>query len=77
MRKAPLDYSFEIACSRHEDAEGTTCFSAQATIRDASGNEVSRAPTSQLHAYVEAAEDEAVQAARAEIRRLRKAKGKG
>ena len=70
--KTKLDYSFEITCERHEQ-EGMTCFAASAVVRDANGKEVAQVANGRLHSYVEAAEDEAVEAARAEIRSLRAA----
>jgi hypothetical protein len=73
LRHRPLDYSFEVTAIHHEDEQGATLFTADVTIRDAKGNEVSRLKTERLHSYVEAAEDEAVEAARKEIRRLRNA----
>lgn len=70
MRKKPLDYSWSVFCVKHVDEEGTSCFTADATVRDAQGKEVTTIVGSRMHAYVEAAEDDAIEAARAEIRRL-------
>jgi hypothetical protein len=71
MRKVKLDYSYEISCVRHQADTGASCFSADAVIRDADGKEVSRIIGKRLHSYVEAAEDEAVESARQEMRELK------
>jgi hypothetical protein len=71
MRKVKLDYSYEVSCVRHLSDSGASCFSADVVIRDADHQEVSRLVGKRLHSYVEAAEDEAVEAARAEVKRLK------
>ncbi|MGY3232041.1 hypothetical protein ACVWWJ_003525 [Luteibacter sp. HA06] len=70
MRKVKLDYSYEVRCVRHESDVGASCFSADAIIRDADGKEVARIVGKRVHSYVEAAEDEAVESARLELKRL-------
>jgi hypothetical protein len=72
MHARPLDYSFEITTIRHVGDNDATCFTADAVVRDAAGTEVARLPGKRMHSYVEAAEDDAVDAARQAIRRLRK-----
>jgi hypothetical protein len=72
MRHHALDYSFEITTIRHVGDGDVTCFTADAIVRDAGGNEILRLPGKRMHSYVEAAEDDAVDAARQAIRRLRK-----
>lgn len=71
MRREPHDYSFEIACVRHVGDNDATCFTADAIIHDADGQEVARIPGKRMHSYVEAAEDDAIDAARQAIRQLR------
>jgi hypothetical protein len=71
MRKVRLDYSYEVSCVRHESTDGAASFSADAVIRDAQGKEVARLVGRRLHSYVEAAEDDAVEAARQELKTLR------
>jgi hypothetical protein len=72
MHARPLDYSFEITTIRHVGDNDSTCFTADAVVRDAAGKEVARLPGKRMHSYVDAAEDDAVDAARQAIRRLRK-----
>jgi hypothetical protein len=71
MHPRPLDYSFEITTIRHVGDNDATCFTADAVVRDAAGNEVARVAGKRMHSYVEAAEDDAVAAARKAIRGLR------
>ena len=71
MRKVKLDYSYEVSCVRHESDTGASCFSADVVIRDADHKEVARLVGKRLHSYVEAAEDEAVESARQELRQLK------
>lgn len=71
MRKVKLEYSFEVSAVKHVSDVGSSCFSADAIIRDADGKEVSRLVGKRLHAYVEAAEDEAVESARKEVHQLK------
>ncbi len=52
-------FSYRITCSKHEDDQQTTCFTADAVILDAAGREVAVLPGKRMHAYSEAAEDEA------------------
>ncbi|UPG95590.1 hypothetical protein [Luteibacter aegosomatissinici] len=77
MQRQPLDYSFEIATIRHVGDNDAACFTADAIVRDAAGNELVRLPGKRMHSYVEAAEDDAVDAARQAIRRLRKGEPPG
>lgn len=74
MRKVKLDYSYEVRCVRHESDVGSSCFSADAIVRDADGKEVTRIVGKRVHSYVEAAEDEAVESARQEIRKIKSPK---
>lgn len=74
MRREPHDYSFEIACVRHVGDNDATCFTADAIIHDAGGHEVARVHGKRMHSYVEAAEDDAIDAARSAIRELRAAR---
>jgi hypothetical protein len=62
MLKVKLDYSYEVSCVRHQADTGASCFSADVIIRDADGKEVTRVLGKRLHSYVEAAEDEAIDA---------------
>jgi hypothetical protein len=71
MRKVKLDYSYEVSCVRHESDTGASCFSADVIIRDADHKEITRLIGKRLHSYVEAAEDEAVESARQELRQLK------
>jgi hypothetical protein len=71
MRKVKLDYSYEVSCVRHESDSGASCFSADVIIRDADHKEVARLVGKRLHSYAEAAEDEAMESARQEVRQLR------
>jgi hypothetical protein len=71
MRKVKLDYSYEVSCVRHESDTGASCFSADVIIRDADHKEIARLIGKRLHSYVEAAEDEAVESARQELRQLK------
>jgi hypothetical protein len=71
MHKVKLDYSYEVRCVRHESDTGASCFSADAIIRDADGKEVTRVIGKRVHSYVEAAEDEAIESARQELRQLK------
>jgi hypothetical protein len=75
MRKVKLDYSYEVSCVRHESDSGASCFSADVIIRDADHKEVARLVGKRLHSYAEAAEDEAMESARQEVRQLRARRG--
>jgi hypothetical protein len=75
MRKVKLDYSYEVSCVRHESDSGASCFSADVIIRDADHKEVARLVGKRLHSYAEAAEDEAMESARQEVRQLRAPRG--
>ena len=77
MQRHPLDYSFEVTTVRHVGDNDATCFTADAIVRDKHGTEVARLQGKRMHSYVEAAEDEAVDAARQAIRRLRKGEPPG
>jgi hypothetical protein len=77
MRKVRLDFSYEVTCVRHETDDGIACFTADAIIRDADGKEVTRIVGRRMHSYVEAAEDDAVEAARQELRQLKSRKSSG
>jgi hypothetical protein len=70
MHKVKLDYSYEVSCVRHLSDSGASCFSADVVIRDADGKPVTRLVGKRLHSYVEAAEDEAVEEARLEMKKL-------
>jgi hypothetical protein len=70
MHKVKLDYSYEVSCVRHVGDTGASCFTADVIIRDADGKEVTRVIGKRLHSYVEAAEDEAVESARQELKKL-------
>jgi hypothetical protein len=70
-----LDYSYEVSCVRHESDSGASCFSADVIIRDADHKEVARLVGKRLHSYAEAAEDEAMESARQEVRQLRARRG--
>ncbi|QDE38700.1 hypothetical protein FIV34_05530 [Luteibacter pinisoli] len=72
MRRHPSDYSFEIVTVHHVADNDVTCFTADAIVRNAAGDEVARLPGKRMHTYVEAAEDDAVAAARQAIRELRR-----
>jgi hypothetical protein len=76
MQRQPLDYSYEITTIRHVGDNDVTCFTADAVVRDAAGNELATLPGKRMHSYVEAAEDDAVDAARQVIRQLRQGHGK-
>lgn len=71
MHSKPLEYSWSVVSVKHVDDHGITCFTADATVRDIDGKAVATLVGNRRHAYVEAAEDEAIDAARMEIRRIR------
>ncbi|MGF6494879.1 hypothetical protein ABIE56_003077 [Luteibacter sp. 621] len=76
MQRQPLDYSYEITTIRHVGENDVTCFTADAVVRDAAGNALAHLPGKRMHSYVEAAEDDAVDAARQVIRELRRTQAK-
>lgn len=71
MHSKPLEYSWSVVSVKHVDEKGITCFTADVTVRDVGGQPVATIIGSRKHSYVVAAEDDAIGAARAEIRRLK------
>lgn len=71
MNRRPPDFTYEIQCIPHLGDDGVERFSADALIRDATGAVVKRLTGNKVHAYYAAAEDDAVDAARDELKRLR------